>query len=236
MHYYQFNIGDYASHTKGLSLIEDLAYRRLIDEYYLAERPLNGCSTDVARLIGMRDYLNEVEYVLARFFVKDGDFWRKDRIDDEISEYKQKLEKRSNAGKISAELRKKSTDVKQDANTCSTHVQLTNNHKPITNNQLDNTYPSDTVPVQKIVELFNESFPELPKVKQLTDKRKVMVRKRWLENKNLQSEDRWKDLFDYIRKSDFLMGRTPSPWNGFCFDWLFNQTNFIKIIEGNYHK
>jgi len=35
MHYYQFNIGDYASHTRHLSDLEDLAYRRLLDAYYL---------------------------------------------------------------------------------------------------------------------------------------------------------------------------------------------------------
>ncbi|NDH69342.1 MAG: DUF1376 domain-containing protein, partial [Gammaproteobacteria bacterium] len=33
MHYYQFHIGDYKSHTHHLSLLEDLAYRRLLDFY-----------------------------------------------------------------------------------------------------------------------------------------------------------------------------------------------------------
>ena len=135
MHYYQFNIGDYSSHTKGLSLIEDLAYRRLIDEYYLAEHAFNGCSADVARLIGLRDNLQEVEYVLNRYFIKDGDSWHHGRIDSDIADYHQKQEKRSNAGKKSAEARQKSTDVEQVLNECSASVELTNNHKPITNNQ-----------------------------------------------------------------------------------------------------
>lgn len=111
---------------------------------------------------------------------------------------------------------------------------LLNPESPILNPVIN--YPTDSVPTQKIVELFNESFPELPKVKTLTDKRKTALRRRWLENKTLQTVDRWKDFFEYIRKSDFLMGRTPQPWNGFCFDWLINQTNFTKIMEGNYHK
>lgn len=135
MHYYQFNIGDYSSHTKGLSLIEDLAYRRLIDEYYLAEHAFNGCSADVARLIGLRDNLQEVEYVLNRYFIKDGDSWHHGRIDSDIADYHQKQEKRSNAGKKSAEARKKATDVEQVLNECSAGVELTNNHKPLTNNQ-----------------------------------------------------------------------------------------------------
>lgn len=135
MHYYQFNIGDYSSHTKGLSIIEDLAYRRLIDEYYLAEHAFNGCSSDVARLIGLRDNLQEVEYVLNRYFIKDGDSWHHGRIDKDIEDYHQKQEKRSNAGKKSAEARQKSTDVEQVLNECSSSVELTNNHKPITINQ-----------------------------------------------------------------------------------------------------
>lgn len=135
MHYYQFNIGDYSSHTKGLSLIEDLAYRRLIDEYYLAEHAFNGCSSDVARLIGLRDNLQEVEYVLNRYFTKDGESWHHGRIDSDIADYHQKQEKRSNAGKKSAEARQKSTDVEQVLNECSANVELTNNHKPITINQ-----------------------------------------------------------------------------------------------------
>ena len=39
MHFYSFNIGDYASHTRHLTPMEDLAYRRLLDIYYLHEQP-----------------------------------------------------------------------------------------------------------------------------------------------------------------------------------------------------
>lgn len=239
MHYYQFNIGDYSSHTKGLSLIEDLAYRRLIDEYYLAEQAFNGCSADVARLIGLRDNLQEVEYVLNRYFTKECDSWNHGRIDSDIADYHQKQEKRSNAGKKSAEARQKSTGVEQAFNECSSIVELTNNHKPITINQeeLKDIAPSERehVPIQEIVNLFNLTFETLPEVKILSDKRRAAVRKRWLENKNMQSIEKWQEFFVYIKKSDFLMGRSEKPF-GMTFDWLFNPTNFIKIYEGNYHK
>ncbi len=68
MHYFQFNIGDYASHTSRLTPLEDLAYRRMLDLYYLNEQPLNGCVTDVAREIGLSDHAGSVEYVLSKFF------------------------------------------------------------------------------------------------------------------------------------------------------------------------
>ena len=68
MHYYQFHIGDYATHTRHLTPIEDIAYRRLLDIYYLHERPLSDCLTTVARQINMREYEAEVGLVLTEFF------------------------------------------------------------------------------------------------------------------------------------------------------------------------
>jgi uncharacterized protein YdaU (DUF1376 family) len=126
MHYYQFNIGDYASHTRHLSIIEDIAYRRLLDLYYLHERPLGDCSINVARLIGMSEYSQEVETVLIEFFEHiDGGFINS-RADKEIQHYHSKVEQASKAGKASAERRLSNR---------STGVQPTNNHKPITINQ-----------------------------------------------------------------------------------------------------
>jgi uncharacterized protein YdaU (DUF1376 family) len=48
MHYYQFNIGDYQSHTAHLTDMEDLAYRRLLDWYYLHELSIPLDLTEVA--------------------------------------------------------------------------------------------------------------------------------------------------------------------------------------------
>jgi uncharacterized protein YdaU (DUF1376 family) len=138
LHYYQFNIGDYASHTRNLSLLEDLAYRKLLDEYYLHEHPLNGSITDVARQIGMKEHQDEVGFVLKSFFIDTDDGWVNKRADRQIAQYASKLDQASRAGKASAERRR---------NGCSTDVQLTNNHKPITNNQelLTSTSKTKTV-------------------------------------------------------------------------------------------
>jgi len=40
MNYYPFHVGDYAAHTAHLEPMEDLAYRRMLDVYYLREEPL----------------------------------------------------------------------------------------------------------------------------------------------------------------------------------------------------
>jgi len=139
MHYYQFNIGDYASHTSRLSPMEDLAYRRLLDLYYLSEQPLNGCVTDVAREIGLVEQVDSVSYVLSKFFtLTDGVYFQK-RIESEIKKFKSNAKNKSKAGKASAKARRAKalsggTGVEQTLNTTSTDEQLNINHKPLTNN------------------------------------------------------------------------------------------------------
>ena len=162
MHYYQFNIGDYASHTRHLSLIEDLAYRRLLDIYYLHERPLNDCSATVARLIGMAEYQEQVETVLVEFFEHIEGGFVNPRADKEISHFHSKLEQASRAGKASAQRRLSER---------STGVQPTNNHKPITNNQetiikektatRGSRLPANWVPNKELAEWSKAERPDL---------------------------------------------------------------------------
>jgi uncharacterized protein YdaU (DUF1376 family) len=112
MHYYQFNIGDYASHTRHLDLLEDLAYRRILDLYYLHERPISGDASFVAKQIGMRDDAATVRDVLNEFFEHTPDGYVNGRADKEIAHYHSKIEQASRAGKASAErrLNARSTD------------------------------------------------------------------------------------------------------------------------------
>jgi len=156
MHYYQFNIGDYISHTRHLSLLEDIAYRRLLDEYYLHERPLNSGLTSVARQIGMLEHQEVVAFVLQLFFMlkEDGSGWTNARCDREIEQYRARLSNASKAGRASAERR---------LNASPTPVQLNKKHKPI-----NNTNKKESVSVTKPHGLSDkvwESFVEARKAK-----------------------------------------------------------------------
>lgn len=132
MHYYQFNIGDYSSHTKHLTPIEDICYRRLLDWYYLHEKPISKDINTVTRMIMLNGCATEVEQVLNEFFISTKNGWINPRADKEIETYHNKISSNSRAGKISAEKRK--TYNQQTLNNRSTSVQPTNNHKPLTNN------------------------------------------------------------------------------------------------------
>jgi uncharacterized protein YdaU (DUF1376 family) len=129
MHYYPFNIGDYKSHTSHLDLMENLAYRLLLDLYYLHERPLSACTTTVARQIGMREHEEKVQSVLQEFFVLGETGWSNIRADREIKQFHGKKEQASRAGKASAERKSngRSTDVQREFNGRSTESQRTFN-------------------------------------------------------------------------------------------------------------
>ena len=85
MHYYQFHIGDYKSHTHHLSLMEDLAFRRLLDHYYLHQAPIK--QREIARQIGMRDFEQDVLTVLEEFFVATDYGYINPRADKEIKAF-----------------------------------------------------------------------------------------------------------------------------------------------------
>jgi len=135
MHFYSFNIGDYISHTKHLSNMEDLAYRRLLDLYYLHERTLNEDVATVARKINMRDNVPEVKVVLEEFFILEvGKGWTNLRADEEIEKYQSKVQSAIRAGKASALAR---------SNARSTTVQP--NKKQETLNNKQETYNNKTL-------------------------------------------------------------------------------------------
>jgi len=129
MHYYQFHIGDYKSHTHHLSLMEDLAYRRLLDFYFLHEQPIK--HRDIARQIGMRDHEEDVMTVLNEFFLSTPDGFVNPRADKDIKQYKEF----SAAGKRGAAKRWATPPNGEAISPPNATPIATNNHKPITNNQ-----------------------------------------------------------------------------------------------------
>lgn len=99
MHYYQFNIGDYQSHTAHLSDIEDLAYRRLLDWYYLHECPIPDDIPEIARQIRMRSHIESITTVLNEFFELTKKGWSSVRANREIAKTGEKSAKASASAK-----------------------------------------------------------------------------------------------------------------------------------------
>lgn len=93
-------------------------------------------------------------------------------------------------------------------------------------------------PTQAIVDLFNATIPEFPRVMLLTRDRVSKITARWNESDVHQDLSFWAEYFALVRSSEFLMGRvSASGGNPFrCnFDWLIAPSNFVKVVEGNYN-
>lgn len=88
MHYYPFHVADYISHTRHLTHIEDLAYRRLLDYCYLHESAIPSDTETAAKLVLMVDYKTEVAAVLNEFFELTECGWDHKRIKKQIKIYK----------------------------------------------------------------------------------------------------------------------------------------------------
>ena len=92
-------------------------------------------------------------------------------------------------------------------------------------------------PYQKIVDLYHETLPELPRVAKLTKTRKGYIQQRWKED--MPELKNWGNFFDYVKQSDFLTGKVNGSGDRPPFradlEWLIKPSNFVKIAEGKYH-
>ena len=94
-------------------------------------------------------------------------------------------------------------------------------------------------PAQAIADLYHQVLPELPAVALLNDTRRRHLQARWREHEAHRSLDFWRELFETVKASPFLMGNVPGrngakPFRA-TFDWIIAPSNFVKIVEGNYH-
>lgn len=131
MHYYQFNIGDHASLTNHLNEIEDIAYRRMKDLYYLHESPLPDDIDEIARRIRMRTHTESIALVLREFFDLTDDGYRCPIIDEAIRKYHAKSDKARASAKARWGKNGNGNNKKDDkANGMRTHSEGNANHKP----------------------------------------------------------------------------------------------------------
>lgn len=127
MHYYQFNIGDYQSHTSHLSEMEDLVYRRLLDWYYLHECPIPFDVIEISRQIRMRSHSDCIASVLQEYFEKSEHGWIHHRANKELAKAGDKSQKASASAKARWS--------KKDANALPTQSEGNATHNTLPNTQ-----------------------------------------------------------------------------------------------------
>ena len=97
MIWYKFHIGDYLTHTVHLSDAEDLAYRRLLDLYYMSEKEIPLETESVARKIRLD--LDITESVLDEFFERTETGYFNNRCHVEVTKYQHQVENNRQLGK-----------------------------------------------------------------------------------------------------------------------------------------
>lgn len=93
MDWYKHDIGAYRRHTTQLSMLEDSAYRRLLDQYYLLGGPLPDDLNWAYRAAGAVNQYERaaVRKILATYFPQNGDGFRHNtRADQELEQYQQR--------------------------------------------------------------------------------------------------------------------------------------------------
>lgn len=91
--------------------------------------------------------------------------------------------------------------------------------------------PDSTVPYELIINMFNSTCKSLPRVKARNKTRdkhiKTMFRSLGI--------DKIKEVFIMSESSDYLSGRS-GKWSNCGFDWIIKESNYTKILEGNYSR
>jgi uncharacterized protein YdaU (DUF1376 family) len=162
MYYYQFNIGDYQSHTSHLSDIEDLVYRRLLDWYYLHECPIPLDEAQVSRQIRMRSHTESIAIVLQEYFERTDDGWIHHRANKEIAKADDKSEKASASAK--ARWSKKDANAlptQSESNATHNTLPITQDTKPIKENKKGSRLSQDWFLTKSLGDWATQERPDL---------------------------------------------------------------------------
>ena len=81
----------------------------------------------------------------------------------------------------------------------------------------------------RVIKSFHAICKSLPSIRKLSKKRLSALNARL---KEYPEEQFWTTYFEKVERSDFLSGRKDSWRTG--IDWLLNENNMIKVLEGNY--
>jgi len=122
MIWYKFHIGDYLTHTVHLSDAEDLAYRRLLDLYYMSEKAIPLDTESVARKIRLD--LDITESVLNEFFEHTENGYYNHRCHVEIAKYQHQVENNRQLGKRGGRPLKSESKTEMKANNNPKKIQI----------------------------------------------------------------------------------------------------------------
>jgi uncharacterized protein YdaU (DUF1376 family) len=163
MHYYKFNIADWALHTAHLQPEEEGIYLRLLNHYYDTEEPIEEEKTHwVCRRLRLGNHVEAVGLILEEFFTLVDGFWHHKRCEMEITAYQEQVEKNRENAKRGGRPKGSGHKQKQQKNPVASQSQpsgvnletLTTNHKPLTINHKGVELPESSEEFQSVCREF----------------------------------------------------------------------------------
>lgn len=261
MNYYKRHIGDYARKAGHLTPLEHGVYTLILDAYY--DREQAPTMAEALRYARARtpDEVKAVETVLVEFFdFRDG-VYVQNRVEEEFLRVAEQANRNQTNGKKGGRPRKirkkreetqpvssglpnesetKGNPLIQESTTSSSSVAIATEVSELDSDPLPQAVKTDRniCPIQRIVDLYHECLPDLPRCEKVTDARAGYLRQRWRQD--LPDLGDWRNFFGYVGQSRFLTGKAPGR-NGqppFVADleWLTKPANYAKIAEGKYHR
>lgn len=82
---------------------------------------------------------------------------------------------------------------------------------------------------QLVADMYNDICISFPRLTTLSDARKKSIKARF----NTYTIEQFEELFTKAEASDFLKGGNDRNWQA-NFDWLIKDSNFAKVLDGNY--
>ena len=162
MHYYEFNIGDYMRDTAHLDEMEDLAYRRMLDLYYLKESPLPKSIPEIAKLIRMRTHSESIANVLREYFTLTDSGYINAKANDTLIKIYDKSEKAKKSAEKRWELQRlKNANALQTDSERNANGMLPNNLIPnnLTTQSLVDSGESPADFLEKEFDRFWRNYP-----------------------------------------------------------------------------
>ena len=96
MKWYKFPVTDYRSQTAHLVDAEDLAFRRLLDWYWMCEGPISASKVTVITKLNIA----ESERVLEEFFVLKDGWYHLPWLDEELVKRQDRTQLNQKSGKL----------------------------------------------------------------------------------------------------------------------------------------
>jgi|TARA_R110002110_G_scaffold114072_1_gene282835 hypothetical protein len=231
MIFIQYNPDDMVNGCFLLSGKAELVYRRICDLIYLSNNNLFDEEVTWSKLTEKFDWdFKEIkqELIKKNKIYIDSDIIRNNGCDKAIEKANYNHEVAKIKGQKGALVKKSliTSSATSSAISSATSSALAGGKQTI-------NYKLLTINYNNISSSWNEIIPT-SHIKEFTPTRKILMKKRFKQYFNEDYEE-WNKFLRRIAKIPFLWGENDRGWKA-DFNWVLNENNYTKIVEGNYEK